>query len=154
MFRPRAAILVVIAFAAFAGCAIPGGSFRPDALPPREEGLSFLGAGRERIDRRHFEPVIFQNRSWRLAEAEQEKITRIAAGLGGDRRALLAGVGDEGWPDDYNRVLGEARAQTVRQSLIAAGVAPKRLQTVSYGGEWPEGSDIQGLSRVVVGLVK
>jgi peptidoglycan-associated lipoprotein len=34
---------------------------------------------------------------------------------------------------EYNLVLGEKRARAVRAALIAAGVAPERLQIVTYG---------------------
>jgi outer membrane protein OmpA-like peptidoglycan-associated protein len=154
MLHSRSAVLLAAALAILSGCEMPGGRPETDALPARENGFSFLGGDREGIDRRRFEPVIFQSGSWRLEESERAKIARIAASLDREWRAVLAGVGDEGRPDEYNRVLGEARAQTVRQSLVAAGIEPRRLQTVSYGGEWPARANTVGLSRVVIGLVK
>jgi outer membrane protein OmpA-like peptidoglycan-associated protein len=150
----RSALVLATALAALAGCRTPGGRIEPEALPERDQGLSFSGDGSERIDRRRFEPVIFRSGSWVIEESERAKIAAIAAELGSGRRALLAGVGDEGRPDEYNRVLGEARAQTVRKSLVATGVAPTRLQTVSYGSEWPDRENDRELSRVVVGLIK
>lgn len=38
---------------------------------------------------------------------------------------------------EYNLALGERRAYTVRDHLISLGIAPDRVQTVSYGEEFP-----------------
>ena len=38
---------------------------------------------------------------------------------------------------EYNLALGDRRAQTVRDHLVNLGVRPDRVQTVSYGEEFP-----------------
>ena len=50
---------------------------------------------------------------------------------------------DERGTREYNLALGEKRAMTVRNYLIANGIAPNRVQTISYGKERPAvlGSD-------------
>jgi peptidoglycan-associated lipoprotein len=48
-------------------------------------------------------------------------------------RVLLGGYADNRGSLEYNLVLGEKRARTVRAALIAAGVAPERLEIVTYG---------------------
>lgn len=50
---------------------------------------------------------------------------------------------DERGGHQYNLALGERRAKAVRDYLVAAGVASKRLSTISYGKERPvaEGHD-------------
>jgi peptidoglycan-associated lipoprotein len=48
-------------------------------------------------------------------------------------RVLLGGYADSRGTDAFNLVLGEKRARAVRQALIAAGVAPERLEIVTYG---------------------
>ncbi len=98
--------------------------------------------------------MIFQSGSWVLDESERAKIAAIAAELGSGAARGARRDGGRRRPDEYNRVLGEARAQTVRKSLVATGVAPTRLQTVSYGSEWPDREHDRELSRVVVGLIK
>lgn len=51
--------------------------------------------------------------------------------------ALIEGHADEQGTREYNLALGARRASAVQQFLIAQGIAPNRLQTVSYGKERP-----------------
>ncbi|PPB80610.1 peptidoglycan-associated lipoprotein [Albidovulum inexpectatum] len=51
--------------------------------------------------------------------------------------AIIEGHADEQGTREYNLALGARRASAVQQFLIAQGVAPNRLQTVSYGKERP-----------------
>ena len=50
---------------------------------------------------------------------------------------ILEGHTDERGTREYNIGLGDRRANSVRQLLIASGVSPRQLQTVSYGEERP-----------------
>lgn len=50
---------------------------------------------------------------------------------------LIEGNADERGTREYNLALGARRAQSVRDYLVARGVAPKRLRTISYGKERP-----------------
>jgi peptidoglycan-associated lipoprotein len=50
---------------------------------------------------------------------------------------ILEGHTDERGTREYNIALGDRRAHSVRQLLIASGVSPRQLQTVSYGEERP-----------------
>lgn len=56
---------------------------------------------------------------------------------------VLEGHADERGTREYNLALGERRANAVAEIMIAYGVAPGRIQTISYGEERPEalGSD-------------
>ena len=49
----------------------------------------------------------------------------------------IAGHADERGTREYNLALGERRAISVRNFLIALGVEPDRVRTVSYGKERP-----------------
>ena len=51
--------------------------------------------------------------------------------------AVIEGHADEQGTQEYNFRLGERRAASVEQYLISRGVAPGRLQTVSFGKERP-----------------
>ncbi|MGR4001108.1 MAG: OmpA family protein [Alphaproteobacteria bacterium] len=53
----------------------------------------------------------------------------------GNVNLLLEGHADERGTTEYNLSLGERRANSVREYLIAGGVRGARLQTVSYGEE-------------------
>jgi len=59
----------------------------------------------------------------------------IKAAPGGKVR--IEGHCDERGSDEYNLALGEKRAQAARDYLISLGVAPDRLETISYGEEMP-----------------
>jgi peptidoglycan-associated lipoprotein len=49
----------------------------------------------------------------------------------------IEGHCDERGTAEYNLALGERRAVAVKAYLVALGVAPDRLRTVSYGKEFP-----------------
>ncbi|MGH1457141.1 MAG: peptidoglycan-associated lipoprotein Pal [Alphaproteobacteria bacterium] len=49
----------------------------------------------------------------------------------------IEGHADERGTREYNLALGERRATSVRNYLIALGVAPSRVSTISYGKERP-----------------
>lgn len=55
----------------------------------------------------------------------------------------VEGHADERGGHQYNLALGERRAKAVRDYLVSAGVASKRISTISYGKERPvsEGHD-------------
>ena len=50
---------------------------------------------------------------------------------------VVEGHCDERGTAQYNMALGEKRAQTVTDYLIALGIQPSRVQVVSYGNERP-----------------
>jgi hypothetical protein len=57
-----------------------------------------------------------------------------------DKRAetiLIEGYADQSGTEPYNKQLAERRAETARQYLIARGVAPERIQILSYGEGLP-----------------
>lgn len=49
----------------------------------------------------------------------------------------IEGHADERGTREYNLALGERRAKAVRDYLVSKGVAPHRLQTISYGKDNP-----------------
>jgi peptidoglycan-associated lipoprotein len=49
----------------------------------------------------------------------------------------VEGHADERGTREYNLALGDRRANSVRNYLIANGVAPSRITTISYGKERP-----------------
>ncbi len=50
---------------------------------------------------------------------------------------FIEGHCDERDTDEYNLALGDRRANAARDYLILLGIAPQRLQTISYGEERP-----------------
>lgn len=104
-------------------------------LPARDEGVSFLGPN---VDRNRFQPVHFPFDSFVVAADERGQVRRVAEYLqDSNKRVIVAGFCDERGTAEYNRALGEKRAEAVREALIADGVAAERVQTVSFGAEMP-----------------
>jgi len=50
---------------------------------------------------------------------------------------VIQGHCDERGTEEYNLALGQRRANTVRDYLVAAGIDAKRLSTISYGKDRP-----------------
>ena len=104
-------------------------------LPDRQEGVSFLG---DNVDRNKFSPVYFGFDSHSVGGGERGKISQVAEFMrSGGGTIIVAGFTDERGTPEYNRGLGERRAQAVREALISAGADGGRLQTVSFGAEMP-----------------
>ena len=61
----------------------------------------------------------------------------------------VAGNCDERGTEEYNIALGQRRANSARDYLVAAGVAGSRITTVSYGKDRPSalGSDEQAWAQ-------
>jgi peptidoglycan-associated lipoprotein len=53
---------------------------------------------------------------------------------------LVAGNADQRGTETYNLALGNRRANTARDFLVAQGVAASRIQTISYGKDCPVAS--------------
>ena len=104
-------------------------------LPERQEGTSFLSGN---VDRNQFQPIYFDFDSQTIRSSENGKIQQIAGFLQqNNSQIIIAGFTDERGTAEYNRGLGERRAQSVREALIALGANAQNIQTVSFGAEMP-----------------
>jgi len=75
-----------------------------------------------------------------LIRADAKPLLERDAELLKNRPGMTATVGgycDERGTDEYNLALGNRRAEAVKRYLVALGVEPARLKTVSYGKEKP-----------------
>ena len=81
----------------------------------------------------------------RLTSEDTEKLRTLAAALKAHpaARILIAGNCDELGTEEYNLALGQRRAEVARKYLVDLGIAPSRLETISYGENRPavEGHD-------------
>ncbi|HEY3901273.1 MAG TPA: OmpA family protein [Chthoniobacter sp.] len=104
-------------------------------LPERQEGVSFTSSN---TDRNKFSPIYFAFDSFSIGSGERSKIDEVANFMkSAPNTLILAGFTDERGTPEYNRGLGERRAQAVRDALIHAGADGSRIQTVSFGAEMP-----------------
>lgn len=126
-------------------------------LPERQEGTSFFSGN---VQRGQFQPIYFDFDSQTIRTSENGKIQQIASFLQqGAGQIIVAGFTDERGTAEYNRGLGERRAQSVREALIADGANADNIQTVSFGAEMPAdpGSDESAWAknrRAEIGVVK
>ncbi len=104
-------------------------------LPERQEGTSFFSGN---VERNQFQPIYFDFDSQTVRTSENGKIQQVASFLQqGSAQIIIAGFTDERGTAEYNRGLGERRAQSVREGLIASGANADNIQTVSFGAEMP-----------------
>jgi len=91
------------------------------------------------------EKIYFDFDSSNLSDSARETLTKNVAALKKESAAIIRIEGncDESGSAEYNLALGERRAKSAQQYLIALGVKPDRLSTMSYGKEKPavQGSD-------------
>jgi peptidoglycan-associated lipoprotein len=117
------------------GSGLDGDFVNGTPLPERQEGVSFLGSN---VDRSKFRPVYFGFDSYAIDGGERSKIDEVASFLkSAGNNVIIAGFTDERGTPEYNRGLGERRAQAVREALIRGGVDAGKVQTVSFGAEMP-----------------
>ena len=85
------------------------------------------------------EKIYFDFDSSDLSDSARGTLTKNVAALKKESSAKIRIEGncDESGSAEYNLALGERRAKSAQQYLIALGVKPDRLSTVSYGKEKP-----------------
>jgi peptidoglycan-associated lipoprotein len=137
-------LFVVVLALAISSCSKKGGGQEAGTtgdyvtgtpLPERREGTSFFSGN---VNRNQFQPIYFDFDSQTIRGAETGKIQQIADFMNGNSsEIIIAGFTDERGTAEYNRGLGERRAESVRESLISAGIDGGRIQTVSFGLEMP-----------------
>lgn len=83
--------------------------------------------------------VYFAFDSSEMLPESQAVVAKNARALTGNTRIItqLEGHTDERGSREYNIALGERRANSVRQAMIAQGVSPQQIRVVSYGEERP-----------------
>lgn len=114
------------------------------SLPPIT-GTDLQGAGPRplitdstEMRRGQFTPVYFDYDSAKIKPGEMAKLQAVADALQGNSKKLLVeGHCDERGTAEYNRALGERRAQAARSELIRLGVDASRISTISYGKDRP-----------------
>ena len=83
--------------------------------------------------------VYFAFDSYSLDALAQRTLDRQASVLlkSGSIPATVEGHADERGTREYNLALGERRASSVKDYLVASGITPGRIRTISYGEERP-----------------
>jgi peptidoglycan-associated lipoprotein len=83
--------------------------------------------------------VYFDYDSSAVKASEKSKIEKVADYFKSNsgHAVKVEGHCDERGTEEYNRSLGERRALAVREHLVRAGIAPERIETISYGEDRP-----------------
>lgn len=131
----------------------PGGPGQGEALGPgsgteSEEGVTSGIAANppgshegwtENTEALQADTVYFDFDSAVVKSSEQPKILAVANYLKDhpDAAVRVEGNCDERGTEEYNRALGERRALAIRTDLVGLGIAPGRVDTVSYGEDRP-----------------
>jgi peptidoglycan-associated lipoprotein len=86
-----------------------------------------------------FDQVYFAYDQSKLSEQARAALSNNAVILqtSPDLRVTIEGHCDDRGSDEYNLALGERRARAVRNFLVSLGIAPERMETISYGEEMP-----------------
>ena len=104
--------------------------------------------------------IFFDTDQSRVNEDARAILTRQAEWLKGNAQVSvwIAGNCDERGTTEYNLALGQRRANTARDYLVAQGVARERMETISFGKDRPidpgSSSDAWAKNRNAITSVK
>lgn len=121
-------VLIILLFA-ISACSMDGDSFDSELRPGTQAELE-INVG---------DYVLFPVNGSTLDDDSRATLDRQAEWLERyrDVRVIIEGHCDERGTREFNLALGAKRANAVRDYLIAAGINPKRIATISYGKERP-----------------
>lgn len=97
------------------------------------------GAMDEAVAQADLKPVYFEYDRFNVRKNEVAKVRKVADLMQKYPSLVvkLEGHADERGSTDYNLVLGQKRADSVKELLTSYGIISERLQTHSYGEEFP-----------------
>ena len=111
----------------------------PDGTLP-QTGTRVLDGREQNRDKYHAQTVYFEFDRANVKAGEAAKVQQVADGFRNENPnsdLLIEGHCDERGTEEYNRSLGERRALALRELIVAAGVSPDRVHTVSFGKDKP-----------------
>jgi peptidoglycan-associated lipoprotein len=103
----------------------------PAAQAPVPESVKQMAA--------NFSKVFFEFDAATLTNSAQQALSDNVAIMAdnSDVKVEIQGHADERGTTDYNLSLGQQRAESVKKYMVAQGISPTRLATISYGEERP-----------------
>ena len=86
-----------------------------------------------------FPDIYFDYDEYQIQPDARPVLEKVSSWLLKNSSAKISVEGncDERGTNEYNLALGDRRAKAVRDYLIALGIAPDRIQMISYGEENP-----------------
>lgn len=108
----------------------------PPVVEPVDTGPDPLS--KTYLDEMNQDVVLFDYDSSDLDAQDRSTLQAQARWLNGNNYAVtVEGHADERGTRDYNLALGDRRANSVKNYLVALGVSADRINTISYGKERP-----------------
>jgi peptidoglycan-associated lipoprotein len=113
-------------------------AINPEGIPPADDrNFDNWPADRETF---RDQTVYFDFDKANVRPSEVSKLEQVASQMRSAHagKALrIEGHCDERGTEEYNRSLGERRAQSVRETLVRLGLSPSMIQTITLGEERP-----------------
>ncbi len=86
-----------------------------------------------------FDDIYFDFDKFEIKEASKPTLDKLASWLmNNNAKVIVEGHCDERGTNEYNLGLGDRRANSTTDYLVASGVSPDRIQMISYGEERPQ----------------
>jgi peptidoglycan-associated lipoprotein len=117
--------------------AVPAPAATVDVVPPVPAPLNVSA---EELNREgHVKDAFFDFDRYDIRPDQRDALTKDAEWLRQNPRVriVIEGHCDERGTSEYNMALGQQRAEAAKEYLVQLGVAPTRIQIVSYGRERP-----------------
>lgn len=104
----------------------------PEATPPEPVEVAPAPVAKSAADK-----IFFDFDSYLLTPASKDALEDNAQWLQDqpEVRIVIEGYADERGADTYNLALGENRSRVARDYLLKQGIAPDRIEVISYGEE-------------------
>jgi peptidoglycan-associated lipoprotein len=122
------------------------GAGGPGAMGPGGAGAGGAGAygsatpgSEEDLTQTVGDRIFFTTNQSELSDEARATLDKQAAWLQRypNVQIMIAGNCDERGTEEYNLALGQRRANADRDYLVAHGISPSRIQTISYGKDRP-----------------
>ena len=138
MLKPLGVVVAAVLLAGCTGNATPSSIATGSGTAAAAQGV--VPGSEEDLARNVGDRVHFDSNQAILTTAAQATLDQQAAWLQGHPavKVLIAGNCDERGTEEYNIALGQRRANTARDYLVARGVPTSRITTISFGKERPQ----------------
>jgi peptidoglycan-associated lipoprotein len=154
MKRTTSLAAIAVALALSTGCARRNRELPPEPVSDSTPGLgettadddssapgaAVPGSRADFIQSVPADRILFELDSYSIDDEDRRTLDAQAAWLARNPnvRVTIEGHADERGTREYNLALGDRRANAARDYLEARGVAPNRMQVISWGKERPQ----------------
>lgn len=89
-----------------------------------------------------FNDIYFDFDMYNIKDESKSTLKDLSSWLSeNNAKVIIEGHCDERGTDEYNLGLGDRRANSTKQYLVATGVSSNKIETISYGEERPQCTD-------------